>query len=85
MLEDDLQERTCLMADSAAFYVDDMTCGHCERTVREALVEHFPDAVIDIDLGTHMVVVANMTADGDTKAAEAAIRDAGYSPVLMGH
>lgn len=80
-----MEGRTCLMGESIAYYVEDMTCGHCEQTVREALVKHFPDAVIDIDLGTHMIVVANMVMENQAKAAESAIRDAGYNPVLMGH
>lgn len=72
------------MGESVAFYVKDMTCGHCERTVREALAEHFPDAVVDIDLGSNMVVVTNVVEEDEAKEAEAAIRDAGYNPVLMG-
>ena len=64
------------MTESATFYVEDMTCGHCERTVREALAEHLPGALVTINLGAHLVQV-----EGDAKQAEAALREAGYTPV----
>lgn len=66
------------MAESATFYVEDMTCGHCERSVREALAQHLPGAAVTVDLGTHRVEV-----EGNAQQAEAALRDAGYTPVLV--
>jgi copper chaperone len=66
------------MTNTSEFYVEDMTCGHCERTVREALAQHLPGADVSVDLGSHHVRV-----NGDAKTAEAAIRDAGYTPVLV--
>ena len=57
------------------FTVPDMTCGHCEKTVRGALEEVLPGAAVTVDLAAHRV-----TVDGDAAIAEEAIRDAGYSP-----
>ncbi|WP_421362993.1 heavy-metal-associated domain-containing protein [Agrobacterium rosae] len=61
------------------FTVPDMTCGHCEKTVRGALAEVLPDADVDIDLSTHSVTVT-----GDAATAETAMREAGYSPERAG-
>jgi copper chaperone len=60
---------------TATFTVVDMTCGHCEKTVRAALAEVLPDAAVTIDLASRTV-----TVEGDRAAAEEAIREAGYSP-----
>lgn len=57
------------------FTVPDMTCGHCEKTVRGALAQVLPGASVEIDLAAHSVSVT-----GDAAAAEEAIREAGYSP-----
>lgn len=57
------------------FSVADMTCGHCEKTVRGALADVLPGADVRIDLAHQRV-----TVEGDADVAEAAIRDAGYSP-----
>ncbi|KGD85826.1 MULTISPECIES: heavy-metal-associated domain-containing protein [Rhizobium/Agrobacterium group] len=59
----------------ATFIVPDMTCGHCEKTVRGALGEALPDAAVTIDLSVHRV-----TVEGDAARAEEAIREAGYTP-----
>lgn len=59
----------------AVFTVSDMTCGHCEKTVRTALAEALPGAAVTIDLSSHKV-----TVEGDKDTAEEAIREAGYSP-----
>jgi copper chaperone len=64
---------------TAIFTVPDMTCGHCEKTVRGALGEVFPGAPVTVDLGTHRV-----TVEGDAAKAEEAIREAGYSPERVG-
>ena len=64
---------------TAIFNVSDMTCGHCEKTVRGALAEVLPGAAVTIDLATHTV-----TVEGDAAKAEEAIREAGYSPERAG-
>jgi copper chaperone len=60
---------------TTTFTVPDMTCGHCEKTVRGALAEALPDAAVAIDLSAHKV-----TVEGNADTAEEAIREAGYSP-----
>lgn len=60
---------------TAIFNVPDMTCGHCEKTVRAALEKELPGAAVSIDLSGHRV-----TVEGDAKKAEDAIREAGYTP-----
>ncbi|WP_117195418.1 heavy-metal-associated domain-containing protein [Rhizobium terrae] len=60
---------------TATFTVPDMTCGHCEKTLRGALAEALPGAAVSIDLAVHKIVV-----EGDAAKAEEAIREAGYSP-----
>ncbi|SFZ81916.1 copper chaperone [Devosia enhydra] len=59
----------------ARFQVNDMTCGHCVGTVRNALAKALPDAAVDIDLEHHIVSVS-----GDARIARTAITDAGYTP-----
>lgn len=66
------------MSDTTIFHVPDMTCGHCEKTVRGALEEVLPGAAMSVDLGAQKVSVA-----GDAAIAEGAIREAGYSPELI--
>lgn len=63
------------MSDTVTFHVPDMTCGHCEKTVRSALEDVLPGASVTIDLSTHSVSVT-----GNAETAEEAIREAGYSP-----
>lgn len=62
---------------ATTFTVPDMTCGHCEKSVRSALGEALPDATVTIDLAGKRVIVA-----GDAEKAEAAIREAGYTPEM---
>lgn len=57
------------------FNVPDMTCGHCEKSVRSALDQALPGAAVSVDLDTKRV-----TVEGDAARAEEAIRDAGYTP-----
>ncbi len=60
---------------ATTFIVPDMTCGHCEKTIRTALAEAMPDAEVSIDLPTHRVSVT-----GDAVVAKAAMEEVGYSP-----
>ena len=57
------------------FTVPDMTCGHCEKTIRNALNEALPGAEVSINLSSHKVVV-----DGDAETAMAAMHEVGYTP-----
>lgn len=65
---------------AARFVVSDMTCAHCEKTIRKALASEFPGATVEVDLARHLVSV-----EADITRAEAAIRDAGYTPRPAGH
>ncbi|KKX28074.1 heavy-metal-associated domain-containing protein [Rhizobium sp. LC145] len=64
---------------TAIFNIPDMTCGHCEKTVRGALGEVLPGAPVTVDLTSKIV-----TVEGDAAVAEEAIREAGYSPERVG-
>jgi len=57
------------------FTVPDMICGHCEKTIRNALNEALPGAEVSIDLSSHKVVV-----DGAADTAMAAMQEVGYTP-----
>ncbi|MGW9231250.1 heavy-metal-associated domain-containing protein [Pseudorhizobium sp. NPDC055634] len=60
---------------TTTFNVPDMTCGHCEKSVRAALGEALPGAAVTVDLAARRVTVEGNAAD-----AEEAIREAGYTP-----
>ncbi len=62
-----------------AFEVQDMSCGHCVASITKAVQALDAQAQIQIDLPRHLVQVQ---ADrSDAAQIEAAIRDAGYTPV----
>lgn len=61
------------------FTVPDMTCGHCEKTIRAALNEALPEAKVNIDLSSHEV-----TIDGDADKAMVAMQEVGYTPERAG-
>ncbi|MHA6298209.1 heavy-metal-associated domain-containing protein [Devosia sp. CAU 1758] len=63
------------MTDKTTLIVNDMTCGHCVGTVRDALEAALPGTKVDIDLPTHKV-----SFTGDRARGEEAIREAGYTP-----
>ena len=62
-------------SETTTFGVPDMSCGHCEATIRQALATALPGARVAVDLSRHEVQV-----EGDPAKAETAIREAGYSP-----
>ncbi|GLQ54980.1 heavy-metal-associated domain-containing protein [Devosia nitrariae] len=63
---------------TTTFAVPDMSCGHCEATIRQALATALPGARVAVDLSRHEV-----TVEGDAAKAETAIREAGYSPEVV--
>ncbi|MCO5730941.1 heavy-metal-associated domain-containing protein [Rhizobium sp. SSA_523] len=65
---------------TTTFLVPDMTCGHCEQTVKQALDSALPGVPVAVDLANHRVTLDG----GDAARAEKAIRDAGYSPERTG-
>ena len=60
-----------------AFTVSDMTCGHCAKTITNAVLAAYPSAKIDIDLAAKRVSNANA---GDRAAVASVIEAEGYSP-----
>ena len=61
-----------------SFQVKDMHCGHCVRSITEAVQGLDPAARLKIDLDQHLVQV---DAAADAAQLAAAIRQAGYTPV----
>lgn len=61
------------------FHVEDMTCGHCVRTITQAVQALDPKARVQIDLATHRVAIEAVQADA--AALGDAIREAGFTPV----
>ncbi|QRI61778.1 heavy-metal-associated domain-containing protein (plasmid) [Shinella sp. PSBB067] len=61
-----------------AFTVEDMTCGHCARTITGAVLAAYPAARVDIDLAAKRVSVENA---GNRAAVASVIAAEGYSPV----
>jgi copper chaperone len=58
------------------FSVPDMTCGHCAKTITEAVQQASPNSLVQIDVSAHTVTVSGENA----AAIQAAIVDAGYTP-----
>ena len=63
------------------FEVNDMTCGHCVNAVNKAVASVDKDAKVQIDLAAHRVEVE--PSDATTQRLSDAIKDAGYSPVVI--
>ena len=62
------------------FIVSDMTCGHCVKTITDAIHEILPQAQVQADTTTHWLTIE---ADQlDAQAVLAKIQEAGYSPQL---
>ena len=62
-----------------AFKVDDMTCGHCVRTITQAVQGADAGATVRIDLASHRVEIDSTKVDA--RQLHDAIADAGFSPV----
>ncbi|MBC3831997.1 heavy-metal-associated domain-containing protein [Undibacterium amnicola] len=62
------------------FQVEDMTCKHCEATISKAIKELDAQANIAIDLAAHSVSIESAQNEA---LLEAAIREAGFTPVLV--
>jgi copper chaperone len=65
-----------------SFEVQDMTCGHCVRTITQVVQALDPKAQVQIDLATHRVAIE--AAQVDATALGDAIREAGFTPVAVG-
>jgi len=62
-----------------AFRVDDMTCGHCARTITKAIGLTDKGAKVTIDLAQHLVMVE--PTEANAQELRDAIAEAGYTPV----
>ena len=62
-----------------AFEVQDMSCGHCVASITKAVQALDAQAQVQIDLPRHLVQV--QADHSDAAQIEAAIRDAGFTPV----
>lgn len=63
----------------STFSVPDMTCGHCVRSITEAIHAVAPQAVVSTDLDQHRVTVDGLDADQALKT----IAEAGYTPAKL--
>lgn len=61
------------------FEVKDMSCGHCVKTITDAVKAADSRAEVNIDLARHRVEIEPGAADAAALAG--AIREAGYTPV----
>lgn len=57
------------------FKVAGMSCGHCVRTITDAVRELDPKAEVQVSLDRHEVAVAS---DADPARVSEALREAGY-------
>jgi copper chaperone len=62
------------------FKVQDMTCGHCVKTITAAVVRVDADAVLEFDLAARQVRVEPQTASAE--ALRDAMASAGYTAEL---
>ena len=62
------------------FHVENMTCGHCDRTIRKAIAALSPEAKVAIDLRAKTIEI-----EGTLTAAQvvAALAEVGYSAVCI--
>jgi len=51
------------------FILPAMTCGHCVRTVTQAVRQLDPQASVDIDLATHRVRIESQRPSDDFRKA----------------
>jgi copper chaperone len=66
------------VSEQIEYLVPDMSCGHCEKTVSEAISAVAGVESVRVDLETKLVTVAGENLDDAT--LRAAIVQAGYEP-----
>ncbi len=66
------------MSEQIEYVVPDMSCGHCEKTVTEAISSIAGVESVQVDLETKQVIVEGEGLDD--AALRAAIVQAGYEP-----
>jgi len=65
---------------TVTFNVPDMTCGHCVKTITDAIQGRYADAVVQADVDTHTLTVRG--AQAEAAQLEQLIKDEGYTPSL---
>jgi copper chaperone len=65
----------------STFRVQDMTCGHCEKTIKKALSDAHPEADIKIDLEKKQLIVENLSDD----RVVFLLQECGYNPEKIKH
>ncbi len=61
--------------------VSDMTCGHCAGTIKSAIEQALPGALVTAEPASKLVTV---TGAGDYAAIQAIVTRAGYTPSAAG-
>jgi copper chaperone len=77
-----IQPRSKRSPTMTTFRVADMTCGHCVGSITRAVQEADAGARVDVDLHQHRVTISQATAT--PQALAHAIREAGYTPEVVG-
>lgn len=62
---------------AVSFRVEDMTCGHCAGTIKQAVESKVPGTSVTADPGSKLVSVEG---SADVAAIRSAITAAGYTP-----
>jgi copper chaperone len=63
------------------FHIENMTCGHCDRTIRKAIAARWPDAQVAIDLRARTVEVDDAIPEAELAAT---LAEEGYPAVRIG-
>ena len=62
---------------SLTLRVDDMTCGHCAGTIKQAVEAAIPGTQVDADPATKLV---SIQGTADLSAVKTIVTEAGYTP-----
>lgn len=62
---------------AVSFLVEDMTCGHCAGTIKQAIESKIPGTSVNADPGSKLVSVHG---SADVAAVKSAVTAAGYTP-----
>ena len=65
---------------TSLFKVEDMTCGHCVKTITNAIKEKYPSADVNIELDKHLVKVKGVA---DKASLADIMKEEGYTPQAL--
>ncbi len=65
------------MTTAIKFYIPDMTCNHCVKTLTTAIQNKDPNAQLEIDLAKHEL---SIQATSHPSALEEIIKETGFTP-----